>query len=415
MALHHVVPVAAAPARRPPIPMKTKMGPVDDPLEREADQAADAVMRMSEPATMPPLSDAPQRKGADGGNAVSQASAEVAARAVASGGTPLSPQQRRYFEPRFGRDLTNVRIHTDGDAASAAADINARAYALGDNIAFAPGEYDPRTPAGTHLLAHELAHVGQQAAGTVIQRKIRTDPQAPIDTYLRGKGVVAFVVGFVANGNSYEAAKGGAGTFEQELLIDMLASPRVFNVDGSSQAEAEKSLSSHLAARTGIVSFANQKKYTFASVSGFKMNPAYYNVDFSTGRWSLKPGVDKQTAWNDLNVNPQLYAIGCAAATDLTQAGGSKGAKFADKPSSDETDWVAGESGYVENTKFPAGSTNIGVLGENIIYTGSGQFWGHFTGSVTFRTLPDWKKMVASWHGGSKVDTKRELPMTGLL
>jgi hypothetical protein len=198
------------------------------------------------------------------------------------------------------------------------------------------------------------------------------------------------------------------------LLIDMLASPRFFEVDGVSQAEAEKSLSAHLAARTGIVTFANQKKYSFASVSGFKMNPAYYNVDFSTGKWSLKSGVDKQTAWDDLNVNPQLYAIGCAAATDLTQAGGSKGAKFADKPTSDEGDWVAGEAGYVENTKFPKGA-DIGLLGENIIYTGSGQFWGHFTGSITFRTLAEWKKMVASWHGGSKVDSKRELPMTGLL
>ena len=336
--------------------------------------------------------------------------ADAAAQALSPGGSPLAARERAYFEPRFGRDLSDVRIHTHAKAAAAANAINARAFTLGSDIAFASGEYNPRSPQGAHLLAHELAHAGQQQAGPTIQRKIRTDPQAPIDTYLRGKGVV----GFTANGNTYEAAKGGAGTFEQELLIDMMASPRVFNVDGASQLHAEKSLSSHLAARTGIVAFAAQKKYSFAAVTGFKTNPTYYNVIVFTGKWSLKSGVDKQAAWNDLNVNPQLYAIGCAAATDLTQAGGSKGARFIDMPSTDETDWVAGESGYVENTKFPPGA-DIGVLGENIIYTGSGQFWGHLPGDVTYRTLADWKAAVARWHGGSKVDTKRELPTTGLL
>ena len=100
-------------------------------------------------------------------------------------------------------------------------------------------------------------------------------------------------------------------------------------------------------------------------------------------------------------------------------AGGSKGALFEDKPTADETDWVAGEAGYIANTAYPAGK-DIAYLGENIIYVGGGQFWGHFSDNVTYRSLDSWKSTVANWDGGgapsaAKVDTKRELPMTGLL
>ncbi len=44
-------------------------------------------------------------------------------------------------------------------------DINARAFTVGNHIAFNSGEHDPESPEGQHLLAHELAHVRQQAGG----------------------------------------------------------------------------------------------------------------------------------------------------------------------------------------------------------------------------------------------------------
>ncbi len=101
---------------------------------------------------------------------------QLAARAVASGGQPLSLSARGYFEPRFGRDLSHVRIHTGSEAQSAARGINARAYTLRNHIAFATGEYAPQSSAGRHLLAHELTHTFQQVAkggsrGGVLQRQ----------------------------------------------------------------------------------------------------------------------------------------------------------------------------------------------------------------------------------------------------
>jgi hypothetical protein len=63
---------------------------------------------------------------------------------------------------RFGHDFSGVRVHTDGRAAAAARAINARAYTVGRDIAFAADQYRPDTVGGRRLLAHELTHVVQQ-------------------------------------------------------------------------------------------------------------------------------------------------------------------------------------------------------------------------------------------------------------
>jgi len=77
-------------------------------------------------------------------------------------GEPLSGSVRDFFEPRFASDLSHVRIHTDAHAAGLADAIDARAFTVGQHIAFGAGEYSPQTNAGQNLLAHELTHVMQQ-------------------------------------------------------------------------------------------------------------------------------------------------------------------------------------------------------------------------------------------------------------
>lgn len=78
-------------------------------------------------------------------------------------GAALDPETRAFFEPRFGQDFSQVRVHTDGKAAQSAQSVNAHAYTLGNSVVFGKGQYAPSTPAGRHLLAHELTHVVQQA------------------------------------------------------------------------------------------------------------------------------------------------------------------------------------------------------------------------------------------------------------
>lgn len=78
------------------------------------------------------------------------------------GGQPLSESTRAFFEPRFGADFSQVRVHNDSRAANTAQSINAKAFTTGNNIAFNSGQYSPETSSGKNLLAHELTHVVQQ-------------------------------------------------------------------------------------------------------------------------------------------------------------------------------------------------------------------------------------------------------------
>jgi hypothetical protein len=90
-----------------------------------------------------------------------------------SGGSPLAPDVSADLGARLGHDLTGVRIHTDASAVQATRAINARAFAVGHDIAFAPNEFAPQTTSGRRLLAHELAHVIQPAG---LSQTIRRAP-----------------------------------------------------------------------------------------------------------------------------------------------------------------------------------------------------------------------------------------------
>lgn len=80
-----------------------------------------------------------------------------------SPGEVLDGATRTFMESRFGRDFSRVRVHADDRAAASAQAVDARAYTVGHDIVFGPGEYRPQGAAGRRLLAHELAHTVQQA------------------------------------------------------------------------------------------------------------------------------------------------------------------------------------------------------------------------------------------------------------
>jgi hypothetical protein len=93
-------------------------------------------------------------------------------------GHPLDAASRAFFEPRFGRDFSRVRIHTGLQAAESTRAIHARAYTRGSDIVFDQGEYQPSSQAGRHLLAHELTHVLHQSAApsSTLYRDADTTP-----------------------------------------------------------------------------------------------------------------------------------------------------------------------------------------------------------------------------------------------
>jgi len=194
-----------------------------DAFEREADHVADTVMRMPNPTAAnhgsaarqalsiqraPALDDSTQglsmwstdrsdplqpewfgdertapshlARRAAGTEAPSPrpgASLEAELNKLPQSGTALSREERQFFEPRFGNDFGNVRIHADAHADRLARSINAEAFTFGSHIAFRSERYAPRSESGQRLLAHELTHVVQQTganptAARQIQRTI---------------------------------------------------------------------------------------------------------------------------------------------------------------------------------------------------------------------------------------------------
>lgn len=142
----------------------------DDPAEREAERVADQVIRMKE---MKPTSD-PQEGIQVSRKPVSEESVvgdetEQRIESITTGGKPLSPSTRSFFEPRFGRDFSNVRVHTGAKADEAARSINAEAFTHDTDMVFRSGKYDPNSSVGKQLMAHELTHVVQQTEPANLQ------------------------------------------------------------------------------------------------------------------------------------------------------------------------------------------------------------------------------------------------------
>ena len=177
---------------------KLEIGAVDDPLEHEADRVADQIMRMpdSKPLESTMLSspskvhracaaceeDAEKTLHAKQDSASRPAptpNIEAAVAALGSLGRPLSQATRDFFEPRFGHDFSEVRVHTDANAAASARTIGARAYTVDHNIVFAPGRYSPDTVAGRKAVsaradAHDTAIPIQPRDGVLAKSASRS-------------------------------------------------------------------------------------------------------------------------------------------------------------------------------------------------------------------------------------------------
>jgi Domain of unknown function (DUF4157) len=104
----------------------------------------------------------------------------------AGGGSPLEPGLRGLMEDRFGQDFSGVRIHTGAVADASARSINAQAYTVGSDVVFRNGAYQPGTPVGQRIVAHELTHVLQQRSGPVAGEPVAggirlSDPSDPFE------------------------------------------------------------------------------------------------------------------------------------------------------------------------------------------------------------------------------------------
>ena len=179
-------------ADRMAVRAKLSVSEPGDAVEREADAVADEVARrLGEPRASGPGTG--QASPPDGPVRV-QRRAQGLHREARAGATPqptgagtAQPQDRLQarqgqgqslpagvrsaMEGQFGRDLSGVRVHTDAEAQQLARQYEAEAFTVGQDIYFAPGRFEPESPEGLHLLAHEMTHVAQQE-GAGVQRQV---------------------------------------------------------------------------------------------------------------------------------------------------------------------------------------------------------------------------------------------------
>jgi len=97
------------------------------------------------------------------------------------GGYPLPETDRDFMERSFGIDFRDVRVHTDSNAVQLSRELNAEAFTHGRDIYLGTRRYNPGTPSGKRLMAHELTHVVQQRGANktgLIQRKETKADQA---------------------------------------------------------------------------------------------------------------------------------------------------------------------------------------------------------------------------------------------
>jgi hypothetical protein len=80
----------------------------------------------------------------------------------------------------------------------------------------------------------------------------------------------------------------------------------------------------------------------------------------------------------------------------------------------DFDDWIPGDWGYIlSNSRTPEQFRE----GENIIYVGGGQAWGHSSSRLdSVKSLEQWYTDVAKWNNnaGAKVTRQRTYPKLGL-
>ncbi|MFJ4358982.1 DUF4157 domain-containing protein [Streptomyces massasporeus] len=151
---------------------------------------------------------------------------------VSSEGHALDPSLRAEMESHLGADLSEVRLHTSPAAAASANALRARAYTVGQNIVFGPGEYRPEHSTGRALIAHELTHTVQQALGGAAPAGSGSHERAAVDGSARWAGGLgpapvsqgsaigiarASQTAVVASAPAAQTFSGGVGGFDNPL------------------------------------------------------------------------------------------------------------------------------------------------------------------------------------------------------
>ncbi|MEB3211630.1 MAG: DUF4157 domain-containing protein [Leptolyngbyaceae bacterium] len=197
---------------------------------------AKAIQRITEPSASAGRSAEEEEDGTGGtsGQAKAEGSAPLQ-RAVNFGrpgpGESMPKQVRAKMENSFGTSFGDVQIHQNSMQAKS---VGALAYTQGNQIHFAPGQYNPKSLSGQALLGHELTHVVQQRAGRVPVPAQSKGAPINADPALENE---ADVMGARAARGQFADVPGAPTAQRKEKPVQQKAEPKTQHQDSSEHAE----------------------------------------------------------------------------------------------------------------------------------------------------------------------------------
>ncbi len=236
-------------------------------------------------------------------------------RTLASPGRPLDGGTRDFMESRFGHDFSQVRIHTDSQAGESARAINAHAYTAGDDIAFAPGQYQPDSHSGRQLLAHELAHTVQQsglrrrasdlAVDTAPDSRLEHEADSAARAVMHGTG--APIIAGRPPTATVSRAKG-----------DIATAP----ITGKKPKKITSSYGAHTVTPTGSAALETDNKGGTDTLGEFSVDPFYLPADKGPAAFDIYEG--------------NATGGSLESTLDLTGSGKTKTALWQERPDTDD-------------------------------------------------------------------------------
>jgi len=177
---HHFSDIAVYPGSPAVVQPKLQVGKSGSMHEQQADAMADMIMQTKDHANQVSVSSAitglAQSKNETDGTPINPVLNNKIT-ASQGKGNDIDSNTQSFMSYRFDTDFSNVKIHTDSEAAGMNSELGARAFTSGNDIYFNEDEYKPGSAKGDHLLAHELTHVVQQSTGNKSIQKDDVDEQ----------------------------------------------------------------------------------------------------------------------------------------------------------------------------------------------------------------------------------------------
>ncbi len=136
----------------------------EEPVQAKAEEEepVQAKAEEEEPVQAKAEEEEPVQAKADSGGGVASQAVASKIDSTKGRGNSLPTATKGKMESAFGRDFSDVHIHTDTSSVELNRELNAQAFTHGKDVYFNSGKFNPENREGERLLAHELTHVVQQ-------------------------------------------------------------------------------------------------------------------------------------------------------------------------------------------------------------------------------------------------------------